>query len=276
MERESYEEVAFLLRWRTVIRGVGYAVLFLVLAAGAFWAGTRANAVVGVAPAPAYADEPATAAPSVSDRAAEIGGEPVGEVLINDTVVIRMRETMGGFTPHERAMIVADRLQRWLSGPYSPYDVAAREGAGEGAELRAAGQLIVTISPAEAAPQGSTALGLAEAWRDNIMMALGVGGEVEEPPPGEVAPAEWAPPEDYQDKIVPIVSVLEGVKVGAARVNGPASKVDQVAAVAQLETHFKNYLEIDIYVPITTNEPGPGGLNRVQQVGVTGLGDIEI
>ncbi len=253
--------------WNSIARGMGYGFLVLTLAAGAFWAGSQLTAARSVA----YA-EPAGV--SVSDRAAEINGQPVGEVLINGTVVIRLRTETGGCTAHERAMIVADRIQRWLSGPYSPYDLAVREGARGDAELRAAGQLLVTANADEAAALGSSAMGLAQAWRDNIMMALGVGGEA----PGLAAAAggEWTPSEPYGDKIVPIISILEGTRIGGARVNGPLSKLDQVHAVAQLETHFRDFLEIDIYVPITTNRPGPGGLDRVQQVGVTALGDINI
>jgi len=273
--------------WRSIATGMGYAALVLALAAGAFWLGARADLALGVAPPAAHADTGGeAAAPVVSDRAAVIDGRPVGEVLVNGAAVIRMRTEAGGFTAHERALIIADRIQRWLSGAYSSYDLAVREGAYDSAELRAAGQLIVTVNPEEADLLGSSAMGLAQAWHDNIMMALGVGGEAPGPPVagGETPPAgteaaeggEWTPTEPYDDKIVPIISLLEGVKIGAARVNGPASKLETVEGVAQLETHFKNYLEIDIYVPITTDRPGPGGLDRVQQVGVTALGAIEL
>ncbi len=269
---------------------MGYAALVLALAAGAFWLGARADLALGVTPSVAHADTGGEiAAPVVSDRAAVIDGQPVGEVLINEAVVIRMRTEAGGFTAHERALIIADRIQRWLSGAFSPHDLAVREGAYDSAELRAAGQLIVTVNSEEADLLGSSAMGLAQAWHDNIMMALGVGGEVpgtevaggeggETPPVGTEAAdgGEWTPTEPYDDKIVPIISVLEGVKIGAARVNGPISKLATVEGVAQLETHFKNYLEIDLYVPITTDRPGPGGLDRVQQVGITALGDIEL
>ncbi|MGC9319890.1 MAG: hypothetical protein ACP5KN_17795 [Armatimonadota bacterium] len=275
---------------RSVLRASGYAALVLVLAACAFWAGTLVNETVATGPAIAHA---ANGSPVIEHRANEIGGTTVGEVLVNDQVVIRMRTKAGGFTAPERAMIIAERIRDWTAGPFSPYDLAIREGAHGAAELRAHGKLIFTVNPQEAEALGSTAMGLARAWHDNIMMALGVarsdipapatgaaeaagtqaaGGDVG----GVQATTQWQPPEPYDSKIVPIVSVLEGVKVGAARVNGPESKVDQVAACAQLETKFQDFLEIDVYVPITTNEPGPGGLNRVQQVGVTGLGDIEL
>ena len=88
-------------------------------------------------------------------------------------------------------------------------------------------------------------------------------------------PEEWQPSEPYRDKVVGVVSVGEGTRVGIARVNGPASVVEQVQAVAQLETSYKDYLDVEIYVPISTRVPGHS-LSRVQGVGVTGVGDLRI
>ena len=103
----------------------------------------------------------------------------------------------------------------------------------------------------------------------------------EQPPAGEeaeeptVAVEEWQPEEPYKDKIVAIVSFGEGARLGIARVNGPQSAVDQVQAVAQLETSYKDYVDIEIYVPISTKVPGQT-LSRVQGVGITGVGDLRI
>lgn len=254
------------------------------LAVGAFWVGTHA----GAGPDVAYAQ----GSPNVAYRAATLNGQTVGEVLVNGQIVIRMRTSAGGMSPADRARIIADRIRAWVSGPYSPYDLAVRRGAYGAAELRAHGDLIVTVNPQEAEALGSSSMGLAQAWRDNVMMALGVaaadlpatgvsGGSTGATGAtgatgGSSAGGTWTPREPYDDKVVPIISVLEGVRIGAARVNGPRSKIDQVNAVAQLETHFQDFLEIDIYVPITTNKPGPGGLDRVQEVGVTGLLDIRL
>jgi hypothetical protein len=51
--------------------------------------------------------------------------------------------------------------------------------------------------------------------------------------------------------------------------------VDKVKAVALLETHFKNTLEIEIYVPISTSVPGKT-LARVQGVGVVGVAMFQV
>jgi hypothetical protein len=247
------------------------------MAAGAFWLGAQTDEALGFGPAVAMAQDGGT--PSVSDRANTIDGNTVGEVLVNGDIVIRMRTQAGGFTAPERAMIIAQRIQEWVSERYSPYDLAVRDVARGGAELRAAGKLIVDVNPAEANALGSTAEGLANAWRSNIQMALGV-----EPAPGTPMVGDGAgtpatgggqqqqPAESYGNKVVPIISFGDQAAVGAARVNGPDSKLDEVVACTQLETSFQDFVEIDIYVPVSTR----GGLDRVEQVGVTGLGDLRL
>lgn len=266
------------------MRGTCYGLLIGALAVAAFWAGTRADLVMGVSSSVAYADRHET--PRVTDRQSTVNGVTVGEVLINDAAVIRMRTSAGGFTAHERARIIAGRLQQWLAGPHSPDDISAREGRFGGAELRAAGRLIAHVNEAEAAEIGSTAMGLATAWHSNILSAMGVEpavpvmadqptgdpGTVTEVDPEQIeeVAAEPPQPEGYSDKIVPIFSLGRGARIGAARVNGPSDAVARVQGVTQLETRFRNFLVIDIYVPVTTE----GGLDRVQRVGLTAIGDI--
>ncbi len=72
------------------------------------------------------------------------------------------------------------------------------------------------------------------------------------------------------DKIVPILSVGRGIQIGAAQVRGPANRVREVQAVAELEAKFKDFIVLAIYVPISTKEPGKK-LSRVQGVGVYAL-----
>ena len=262
-----------------MLRGACWVAAVAVLAAGAFLAGTYADRMLGISTSVAHAQD----APVVTDRAAMINRQTVGEVLVNDEVVIRMRTSAGGFTAPERATIIATRVHRWLSGPYTPLDLAIRSTADGGAEVRAAGDLIVGVNPAEAAAIGSTPAGLARAWRNNIWMALGVQppAQVAAAPPAEmvtdpeeIQQVEPTPPapEGYTDSIVPIFSIGRGTRIGAARVNGPRDAVARVQGVTQLETRFRGFLVIDIYVPVTTE----GGLDRVQRVGLTAIGDLGI
>jgi len=213
----------------------------------------------------------------VEYREATIEGQAVGEVLIDGQVVARICTGAAGFASGERAMVVAKRLRDWTLSGANPDELTAMEGADDGAVVIAGDRIIVTITGEDGAASDATPMELAWMWRNNIAAALGgepVLAEQEEVTE-EVVAAEWVAEEPYKDKIVPIVSVLEGVRIGAARVNGPESKVDLVQAVGQLETHFRDVLEIDIYVPITTEKPGQT-LHRVQGVGVTALGDYRL
>lgn len=262
---------------RKIAKGAGLGLALLALALGAFCAGQQVSSALGAGPDSAYAQETAAGRLEVRDRAATVDDQPVGEVLINDEVVLRIRVGACDFSPEERAMVVAKRIRDWTQEEVNPDALVAVENAEGGAALIAGDSIIVTITEQDAAATGASVAELALTWRDNIAVALGGQAIPTEPPPGteEVTPAEWTPEEPHGDKIVPVISVLEGVKVGAARVNGPQSKVDLVQGVAQLETHFQRILEIDIYVPITTDKPGKT-LDRVQGVGVTALGDIRL
>ena len=87
--------------------------------------------------------------------------------------------------------------------------------------------------------------------------------------------ALWHAAEPYDDKYVPVVSLLEGTRLGVARVNGPRSRLALTQAVAQFSIRFMDFFDIDIYIPISTRAPGQR-LARVPGVGVTGLGDIRL
>ncbi len=245
---------------RRLLRPVGFAVVLAGLVVLAFGGGALLRATLGSSPAVASAEGGMDAA-TVANRAATIDGAAVGEVLVNDEVVMRLRATLGGLSPGERAMVVASRLLAWINDP-EHYELSVLEMSGSMATINAGASSIVTVGVDDAAPINSTALSLANDWRNNINIVLGLqlapsevteivevttpaeGTAPAEGPGEQAAPAEWVPSEPYRDKIVPILSVLEGVRIGAARVSGPASKVREVKAVAQLETHFSEYLEM--------------------------------
>lgn len=258
---------------RGLFRSMGAGVALVGLVALAFCAGLLLRGATGSAPDMAFADDGGgtAAAATVSNRTAEIDGAQVGEVLVNEEVVMRLRATAGGMSPGERAMVVASRLLAWVNDP-TAYELSVFAADDGTATISAGETSIVTVMPGDAEPIGSTPLDLANDWCNLIYIALG-----EEPRPVETTDdtGEWTPEEPYRDKIVPILSVLSGVRVGAARVNGPESRVRYVQAVAQVETNFRRVLEIDVYVPVSTSTPGRG-FDRVQGVGVTALGDLRL
>jgi hypothetical protein len=92
---------------------------------------------------------------------------------------------------------------------------------------------------------------------------------------GETAAAPSPDSESYGDKWVPIVSILNGTRIGMARVNGPTWRLDEVQAVAQLELVWSSVATIKVYLPISTKVP-ESTLSVVKGCGVTGLGDLKL
>jgi len=76
-------------------------------------------------------------------------------------------------------------------------------------------------------------------------------------------------------KVVPIVSMGDGLRVGAAQVGGTTrAAVDETQAVAQLELTFQG-IRISVLIPIDSLNPLQQ-FRRVQGVGVTAIIDVRI
>lgn len=78
----------------------------------------------------------------------------------------------------------------------------------------------------------------------------------------------------YTTKVVPIVSVGNKGYIGAAQVTGPASEVERVQAVAQIEASFNSVARIKGLVPIDSKNPT--NASRIQGVGVSAIIDLRI
>jgi len=224
----------------------------------------------------------------------EEGGRLVGQVLMNDQVVITLRTEAGGYTPAQRAETVASRLDAALSAGVTAADFRTRPIT-DGTGLYADSRLIVAAYQPEAdAAVVADHRQLATMWRDGIVQAMGGGA----PPPAEgTAPAEGTTPADGttpaagpgtsgrtdyypnwsadERKVVPIISIgTPGVRVGAAWVAGPKVQVDKVAAVGQLDLDFKGLAHIRAFIPTTSLNVVK--LDRVQGVSVWALADVRI
>ncbi len=249
----------------------------------------------------------------VSFRSAERDGARVAEVLIGERPVIVLRTSAAGYTPLERAEIVANRLRAGLASEVRAEDVKVGPvESGEGLYLR--DQLVVAVYESEADAHGATPAALARLWRDNVLLALGHEPPAEQgPPAAEQAPpggaeespeegAEAAPPAAQEapggsaaepaaaaetepkseevdwtgtaQKWVPIFSLeREGVRLGMAQVAGPPVQVERVKGVYQLRLDFRNIGRVYAYVPVSTISTK---LNRVQGVSVWALADIKV
>ena len=206
-------------------------------------------------------------------RAMTVEGREAAALVINGQEALRVTSRAAGLSPFERMNIVADRLRQAVSEGALPQDIRASTVYGMSV-VQVSETLLITIDQDEAARAGKAPDAMATEWANRLSGAVASHYAFAGRP--AKAPAQvWVPAEPYEDKWVPIISVLEGVRLGAARVNGPASKVRTVQAVAQLETHWKDKLEVDVLVPISTNIPGKT-LSRVKGCGVTGLGDLRL
>jgi hypothetical protein len=245
---------------------------------------------------------------SVSYRSAERDGVRVAEVLIGEQAVIVLRTSAGGFTPLERAEIVANRLRSAMAASTEFYDLqAAPLVGGHGVYMNE--QLVVAVYAPEAGAHGATTEALATLWRDNIVIAL--GGEIVEEPPAEAPPAEQPPAEQLPaeappaeappveqppaetpaevqaaeeppavdwtgsaQKTVPIFSAEnDGLRLGFAQVAGSASQVGKVKGVAELRLNFQNVGRVYVYIPVSSISTK---LDRVQGVSVWAVAGLKV
>ncbi len=214
---------------------------------------------------PALADEEGWP-PKIDANRMMDGETEVGELLVNDEVVLRLYASTRELTPYERAVVVAERLKVHMA-PRDEMTIAAGLRSGSNTVL-INDAVLVTPLPDDL-PEGMSLREGAEMWTDWLAEALAL-----EPAPREVA-EPWQPTEPYDDKIVPILSLGSGQRIGGARVNGPESAVRQVQAVVQIEARMLRYFQVQVYVPISTKVPGRT-LDRVQGVAVTAVGDLRL
>jgi hypothetical protein len=246
---------------------LGQALLVLAGCVAAFGLGRA------LAPAVAQAQE----LPTVRVEAVQASGLEAGRIVAEDREIAVIAVPAAGFTGYERALIVADRINRQVNAGARADDFVVRTERGTPVIGMVNGPSIMTVTADDARAEGVSPTDLAARWGSALRQSLG-GSALDAGSatvPVASASAEWRPAERYDDKYVPILSLLEGTRLGVARVNGPRSRIALTQAVAQFSINFGNFLEIDIYVPISTREPGRS-LSRVQGVGVTGLGDIRL
>lgn len=76
-------------------------------------------------------------------------------------------------------------------------------------------------------------------------------------------------------KVVPIISFGSGGYIGAAQVQGPAARIDEVKAVGQIEANFSGRtFRVKILVPV--NNINPTNMSRVKGTGVSAVIDVRI
>lgn len=82
-------------------------------------------------------------------------------------------------------------------------------------------------------------------------------------------------PVDTSQKVVPIISLGSGLRVGAALVAGEDKQVEKVKAVAQLEGEIGAHLRIRALVPVET-EDVIKNIRRVPGTSVIAFADVKL
>ena len=202
---------------------------------------------------------PAYASPAVTARETRLAGRSVGEVLVDGQVVFRIRTSAGGYTPFQRAQIVADRLEVLMGDSLQPEDITTGRVNGQEVVL-AEGEVVVTADQEHARINATTPTALAKFWAQRVENAV-EGQPVEETPVGE--------------KVVPIISVGTGTRVGGALVSGSRTRLDEVVAVAQIEGQLGTAVRMRALVPVSA-EDVVREIRRVPETSVIGLVDIRL
>jgi hypothetical protein len=208
----------------------------------------------------------------VTSRSSRIGGDTVGEVLVNGRVALRIREPAGGLTPAERAEIVARRMQMMANdGALDAGNLTVRQVQGV-AGVYSDERLVVTADRRHAAANATSPLRLADRWQENLAAALdGRAPSYRRDTVSRRQRPIIAP--ELATKIVPIVTIGSAGSVGAAQVSGPENRVREVRAVVSLATDYRDRARIRLLVPIHT-ENVVSDLRRVPQVAVTGVAGL--
>ncbi|MHA2621096.1 MAG: hypothetical protein V2G42_06085 [bacterium JZ-2024 1] len=87
--------------------------------------------------------------------------------------------------------------------------------------------------------------------------------------------APQPPGEPVEKRIVPVVSLGDGVRIGAVQITGPKSYAHQVKAVVLLEGDYKDVVRFRVLIPIKT-ERVIQQMERVPFVAVTGIVDLKV
>ncbi len=207
---------------------------------------------------------------SVTSQTVLLNGVEAGQVLVSQSPVFTFTAPAGGYTPAQRAAVVASRLIQLMNQGYNWQNLAVGRMNGQ-VVLLMGNNLLTTVDRAEARANRTTPLALAYTWRDRTIAALGgstpiagVGTPTVVAGTAESWPA-WTNP---ATKIVPIFSLgTPGLRVGFAQVTGPAERINDVRSVIQIDAVFQRAARARVLVPSSELT----GLNRVQGTAVTAL-----
>ncbi|MGH8104287.1 MAG: hypothetical protein ACREJQ_07195 [bacterium] len=198
-----------------------------------------------------------------------------GETVAESTTALSSQGTMeGGAAPAPMGSVEISKTPGGVTNAASGSSNAARPSTKTGSKTGGtAGQK----AAANESPNKDPGTGGSEAVTGGGSETTDSGGAAK--PAGvttETQPAATTPPkEDWDKKVVPVLSVGDGIRIGAVLVGGPRSYVDKTKAVVALEGDWKDVIMYKALIPIYT-EKVVEHLERVPFVGVIGVIDLKI
>jgi len=110
------------------------------------------------------------------------GGASIGEISINNQVVLRIRTEAGGFSIAQRTELVADRLKKIVAAKVDPAQIMPAV-QGNDIVIKAGEKFIVTVDQGSAKANGTTTRVLGYVWANQLRQALGGSALKENPLP---------------------------------------------------------------------------------------------
>jgi tetratricopeptide (TPR) repeat protein len=108
----------------------------------------------------------------VTSREKHVPGEVFGEILLNSEPVFEIQTSVGGFSPYERAAIIAGRLENMISAGLKPVEIEIGKMKNETVLQTAVGQLIMTVTKKVAEREGTTPEKLAKVKMETLKKIL--------------------------------------------------------------------------------------------------------
>jgi len=213
-------------------------------------------------------EAPSAETPALSDHvasaeAAVIVEQQVGKVLIDDKPLATLYTLTPDLTGLARAEIAAERLNRLLKEGFTAGDILPLKQ--NGVWVVAIKEVaVMTATTVDAQPAGKSPKSLAIDWQKRLIERL--FPEARKPSSENY--------EDWSTKIVPLLSLGSGLRLGAVQVSGPKEKLSQCKAVVVIEGEFKSKFRAKALVPVGSTSTRK--LDRIQGIGVTGLLDVKL
>lgn len=151
------------------------------------------------------------------------------------------------------------------------------EAAGEGTAVVPSVMEAQSAEAVGAGSPGTTGLTISAAGNARANHSAEGGTAEPEKPAGKAGSGDKPEPapEPVEKRIVPVISLGDGARIGAVQISGPRSFARQVKAVVMLEGDYKDIVRYRALIPIKT-EKVVEKIERVPFVAVTGIVDLKV